>query len=406
MVLPSSIIQMKFRVSTGTSPNVQTFEQLIPSATMGSNSVPIAAPEILTAFNTNPEGTSFTPSIVTRYSYQSGNVLSEVSTPSVLPNFIPKKIPPTLFLATLPSNLTTGSTFSLAELVTKSGTGVLAYSSSHPSVATVNSSGVVTLVSIGTTTITVNLSASSDGLYAAAGPVSKELVVTEASVVIGGSLTLAANGVTIKYTGSEGDIPSSTPLFIQANPRGTLLSGVPQPEWFAVVTDASKAQITAYAKNEPTGITYFTPPDQTNPVPFNNIVTTLINDMDYMFENVGTFNADISSWDTSDVKNMRFMFMLSFKFNGNLSNWDTSKVTDMDRMFSFAVSFNNYIGSWDVSKVTNMYGMFQYANIFNQNLSGWNVALTPTRPTLNRSNFADGSPLADAENSGKLPLFQ
>jgi surface protein len=100
------------------------------------------------------------------------------------------------------------------------------------------------------------------------------------------------------------------------------------------------------------------------------------------------------------------MFLLSSYFNGNLSNWNTSKVTDMDRMFSFAYSFNKNIGSWDVSKVTNMYGMFQYAIIFNQNLSGWNVALTPTRPSLERSNFADGSPLALPENSHKLPPFE
>jgi surface protein len=103
---------------------------------------------------------------------------------------------------------------------------------------------------------------------------------------------------------------------------------------------------------------------------------------------------------------MRLMFLLSLAFNGNLSNWNTSNVTDMTQMFSFAYSFDNYIGSWDVSKVTNMYGMFQYAIIFNQNLSGWNVALTPTRPSLNRGLFADGSPLALPVNSHKLPPFE
>jgi len=141
-------------------------------------------------------------------------------------------------------------------------------------------------------------------------------------------------------------------------------------------------------------------------IPFNRIVTTLMTNMTSMFSYATTFNSDISSWDTSNVTNMRLMFLLSLAFNGNLSNWNTSKVTDMDRMFSFAYSFNKNIGSWDVSKVTNMYGMFQYAIIFNQNLSGWNVALTPTRPSLERSNFADGSPLALPENSTKLPPFQ
>jgi hypothetical protein len=262
MVLPSSIIEMKFRISTGTSPNVQTFEQLIPSATMGSNSVPITAPEILTAFNTNPVGTVFTPSIVASYgSYQSGNGLSEVSTPSVLPNFIPKKITPTLSLANLPNKLPTDDPFSLS--VTTNSANVLSYLSSNTLVAEVNSSGLVTLKGVeGTTTITVSLPASSDGLYTAAS-VTKQLVVALPSPI-----TRAANGVTIQYTPSSID---SEPKFIQANPRGA-----PQSEWFAVVTNDSKAQITSYAMNVPAGITYFTPPLQSNPVPFNNIVTSLM----------------------------------------------------------------------------------------------------------------------------------
>jgi surface protein len=380
---------------------------------MNGNSFPITVPEILTAFNTHPPGTSFTPSIVTTHiqgSFPTGDIITYNGT-----NFIPRQITPTLSLATLPSNLTTGSTFSLAELVTKSGTGVLAYSSSHPSVATVNSStGLVTLVSIGTTTITVNLSASSDGVYAAA-TLTREIEVT------GPPLTLAANGVTIKYTGTEF---TSNPLFIQANPRGTLSTPqTPQPEWFAVVPSHQYWRITSYATNDvETGISYFTPPGQSNPVPFNNIVTTLLTNMSDLFNNATTFNEDISSWDTSNVKNMGNMFSnaIAFnkplnswdtalvgnmvamfynaeKFNQNIGSWDTSIVTTMEYMFQEAIAFNNggspNIGDWDVSIVSNMGNMFQNAQAFNQNISNWDVSAVTEG---NFNNFRAGSALTQA----------
>jgi type VI protein secretion system component Hcp len=89
------------------------------------------------------------------------------------------KATPTLSIASISDKLTTADPFSVSELVTKSGTGVLAYSSSNPQFASINSStGLVTLVSSGTTTITVNMAASADGVYTAAGPVSTQLVVT------------------------------------------------------------------------------------------------------------------------------------------------------------------------------------------------------------------------------------
>ena len=141
MSFPSPITALKLRVSVGS----ETYEQSIPSASMNGNSFPITVPEILTAFNTQPFGTVFTPSIVTTHiqgSFPTGDIITTHN----VTNFIPRQITPTLSLATLPSNMTTGSTFSLPELITKSGTGVLAYSSSNPSVATVNSStGLVTL---------------------------------------------------------------------------------------------------------------------------------------------------------------------------------------------------------------------------------------------------------------------
>jgi surface protein len=182
-------------------------------------------------------------------------------------------------------------------------------------------------------------------------------------------ISLDTNGVTIKYT--LGSI-SSSPYFIQANPRGTGM------EWFAIVNDSSKANITSYVFEEQAGLTYFTPsgqtPPETTPVPFNNIVTSLMTDMSYMFRYASAFNQPIGSWDTSNVTNMNEMFRYALVFNQPIGSWDTSKVTNMSNMFNTALEFNQPIGSWDTSKVTTMYIMFYGAVKFNQPIGSWDTS--------------------------------
>jgi hypothetical protein len=165
---------MKLRVSTGSD----TYEQPIPSASLGNNSMQIMPNTVVfNAFNTLPFGTIFTPSIVASYgSYDLGNGLSMVSTPSVLPNFVPRQIIPNLSLTNIPNKLTTDPPFSL--LVSTNSDGVLTFSSSAHGVATVNSStGQVTIVSVGTTIITVSQAASTNGQFAAA-TVTTSLIVS------------------------------------------------------------------------------------------------------------------------------------------------------------------------------------------------------------------------------------
>ena len=348
------ITALKLCVSIGSNP---PYEQDISTASMGSNSVQITDINgLLTAFNSEDVGTSFTPSLIATYnpgSFPSGDTLS---IPSVS-NFIPRQSTPTLSLANLPNNLATGSTFSLSDYVGTNSTGVLSYSSSVLSVATVNSStGLVTLVGAGTTNITVSQAASADGLYAAADPVSREIVVRR-------PISRAANGVTIKYNGPN--TLSSEPLFIQANPRGTGM------EWFAVV-DLDGGYILSYANNEDDGINYFKPPGQASPVIFNNIVTTLMRDMTNTFYNATTFNQNIGSWDISNV-------------------------ISIGQMFGNAGAFNNAgspdIGKWDTSKVQFMFFTFYNATNFNQDISAWNVGLAT--PKL-QNGFRDGSALITA----------
>ncbi len=64
------------------------------------------------------------------------------------------------------------------------------------------------------------------------------LLIFTAHAIQSQTVVLDANNVTIKWTGTT--VPS--PYFVQANPRGTGM------EWFAIVNNSTKSNITAYAK--------------------------------------------------------------------------------------------------------------------------------------------------------------
>jgi len=136
----------------------------------------------------------------------------------------------------------------------------------------------------------------------------------------------------------------------------------------------------------------------------NNIDTSLIEDMSYLFKGNGEFNKPINKWNTKNVTTMRGMFRGATSFNqkiavvaqrpfimdillmgykgngaklptemlGKISEyvlekgWDTSNVTDMCAMFCEATSFNQPVEGLDTSKVTSMGFMFNGATSFNQ----------------------------------------
>ena len=153
------------------------------------------------------------------------------------------------------------------------------------------------------------------------------------------------NNTTIEYTGLSTDVADSSARFIQADPRGTGM------EWFAVVKQGMKNIIRYYSlSSEWAGS--FTPPGETSPVPFNNIVTTLMSDMSGLFSDANSFNENIISWDTSNVTNMSSMFDDAFAFNQPIGSWNTSSVTNMSSMFYYAYAFNQNISGWNVENVT------------------------------------------------------
>jgi surface protein len=353
-----------------------TQELDVSSLTSGSNSVKITNQTLISALNNALLGDSFTPSVEVTYGNDESGI-PITRTTNAASAFIPKVIS----LANIPNKYTDDVPFSISTFLTTISTGALTYSSSNTSVATINSStGLITPVGEGTSMITANVAETANHI---AGSASTTLTILPL-------LRLASNGVTIQYTGAAGDVPTSSPRYIEANPRGT---GV---EWFAVIKDAHKANLKDYigthvvAGTPPTpyglsgaGVSsFFTPPGLSAPVNINNIITTLVTDMSSLFWGRYLFNNTLDSWDTSNVTNMSFMFgyqaqsdSRTYGFNHpSIQYWNTSKVQNFSRMFENNYAFKqDVLNGWDTSSATDMSRMF-YEYDFDLTLTNWNTS--------------------------------
>ena len=105
-----------------------------------------------------------------------------------------------------------------------------------------------------------------------------------------------------------------------------------------------------------------------------NLCTSLVTIMNNLFENSGTFNQDISSWDTQNVITFQEMFRNAPSFDQDIGNWDTSSATNMSYMFRSATAFNQDIGNWNTSNVTTFRLMFRSATAFNGDIGSWNTS--------------------------------
>lgn len=129
----------------------------------------------------------------------------------------------------------------------------------------------------------------------------------------------------------------------------------------------------------------------------SKLITTLVTDMSYLFENKTTLTPNISSWDTQNVTTMKAMFKGATLYNGDISYWNVAKVTDFSELFTSTGGFNQDISGWNTSSATQMDEMFYQAAVFNQDISSWCVPLIQEEPR----NFATESPLSP----GQLPVW-
>ena len=80
-------------------------------------------------------------------------------------------------------------------------------------------------------------------------------------------------------------------------------------------------------------------------------------------------NANLNDIDTSEITDMSYLFYNLDPHNINISAWDVSNVKDMRIMFDGCENFNSDLSKWDVSNVINMYSMFSNCKKFNSNLN-------------------------------------
>jgi surface protein len=124
-------------------------------------------------------------------------------------------------------------------------------------------------------------------------------------------------------------------------------------------------------------------------------------DMNGLFANKETFNADISGWNTAVVTNMDNMFFNARAFNANISAWNTEAVTSINAMFYHAIAFNVDIREWRVGGAATNSGFMFY------NATAWNLAYMridgtshgPPSVWISHYTFLNSSALKNAVNA-------
>ena len=270
---PVPVKNMKVRVTTGTSPNeVLVGEQTIDYASRGTNNIQITDESLIASFNNQTLGTTFNYKVITNYASGTFPTGDEIESSTVSNQTV--KIIPECTVSSYTYNYNTNDGY-VSQTVSSNSNATLSYASSNPSILSIDP---VTnkYIPNGTGTAVVTITQPSNSRYESV--TTQETVIITQSELTSVPLVVLPNGVTIRYTGNPANV-TATPLFIRVNLR---VIGI---ESFAVVDDRHLLAIQNYARGLPGASALFTPPGQSSPVPFNNIVTTLMTNMSGMFQN-------------------------------------------------------------------------------------------------------------------------
>ena len=118
---------------------------------------------------------------------------------------------------------------------------------------------------------------------------------------------------------------------------------------------------------------------------FSNFNTTNVTDMSYMFTGCGLVSLNINNFNTANVTDMSWMFSGCENLTSlDLSHFNTANVTNMSFMFSYRLGVKHLaLSHFDTSKVTNMLAMFGK----NEVLESLNISNFDTSKVTNMSGM-------------------
>jgi hypothetical protein len=118
--------------------------------------------------------------------------------------------------------------------------------------------------------------------------------------------------------------------------------------------------------------------------------TSLVTNMELLFEQKQEFSQDINDWDVSSVTSFYYMFKSASKMTSPLNKWDVSSGVIFQRMFfgaySLASAFPD-IRQWDVSKGEDFRQMFAHSKNFDWDFSCWDVSSVKFDLSIENINY-------------------
>ena len=95
--------------------------------------------------------------------------------------------------------------------------------------------------------------------------------------------------------------------------------------------------------------------------------------MAHMFDGCVGLRGDFASFDVSNVQDFSYMFRGTSTWTSDLASWQTGSAINMTSMFEGCRFFNRDLNAWDTSNVLSMRAQFRDATSFFGLISNWTV---------------------------------